>query len=63
MTSSPRPSGGKGAGPAGGLLFIAVLLFVAYLAISAVAGILRLLIGLAFLAVVILLLARVLRRP
>ena len=62
MTSSPRPPG-QGAGPAGGLLFIAVLLFVAYLAISAVAGILRLIIGLAFVAVVVLLAARVLRRP
>ena len=63
MSTSSRPPGGGGAGPAGGLLFLAVMLFVGYLAITAVAGILRLIIGLALLIVLAMLAVRVLRRP
>lgn len=63
MSTSPGSPSGKGAGPAGGLLFAAVLLLVAYLTVTAVAGILRLLLGAAFLAVLVILVARVLRRP
>jgi hypothetical protein len=53
---------GRGAGRGGGLLFLAVVLFVAYLAITAVAGVLRFVLGTAFLVVVALLALNVLRR-
>ena len=52
----------QGAGRAGGLLFLLVVLFVAYLAIRAVAGLLRLAIGAAILAVLIALAINVFRR-
>jgi hypothetical protein len=49
MSTTPR-----GAGRGGGLLFLAVLLFVAYLAVDAVSGVIRLLIMGALLVVVVL---------
>ena len=52
----------RGAGRSGGLLFLAVGLFVAYLAVSAVAGLLRFLLGAAFLVALGLLALNVLRR-
>jgi len=52
----------RGAGAGGGLLFLALLLFVGYLVLEAVAGVLRLLLGTAFLAVMLLLAFRVVRR-
>lgn len=51
-----------GAGRGGGLLFLAVLLFVAYLAFEAVAGVLRFVVTAAVLAIVVALAFRVLRR-
>lgn len=53
---------GRGAGRGGGLLFLAVVLFVAYLAVTAVAGILKWMLGTAFVVVVVVLAANVLRR-
>jgi hypothetical protein len=52
----------RGAGTAGGLLFIAVLLFVAYLAVTAVAGVLKFVIGTAFVVVIIALGLSILKR-
>lgn len=52
----------RGAGNAGGLLFIAVMLVLAYLVISAVAGFLKWLIGVAFVVVIIAMIVRVLSR-
>ena len=52
----------RGAGAGGGLLFLALLLFVGYLVLEAVVGVLRFLMGTAFLAVLVLLAFRVLRR-
>ena len=52
----------RGAGSSGGLLFIAVVLVVGYLAITAIAGVLRLVIGVALVLVVIGLVVRVLQR-
>ena len=54
--------GPRGAGPAGGLLFLAVILFLAYLVVTAIVGALRWLIGLAFVVVVIGLAVSVVRR-
>ena len=51
-----------GAGSGGGLLFLALTLFVAYLAVTAVAGVLRFLLGTALLVVVAALALSVLRR-
>ena len=55
----PEP---RDAGRSGGLLFLAVMLFVAYLAITALAGAARLVVGTALLVVVILLALNVFRR-
>ncbi|MBA2576001.1 MAG: hypothetical protein H0V05_05070 [Euzebyaceae bacterium] len=52
----------RGAGSGGGLLFLALTLFVAYLAVTAVAGVLRFLLGTALLVVVAALALSVLRR-
>lgn len=52
----------RGAGRSGGLLFLAVLLFVAYLAVTAVAGLAKFLLGGALLVVIALLAVNVLRR-
>ncbi len=52
----------RGAGVGGGLLFLALLLFVGYLVLEAVVGVLRFLMGTAFLAVMVVLALRVLRR-
>lgn len=52
----------RGAGSSGGLLFIAVVLVVGYLAITAIAGVLRWLIGVALIVVVVALVVRVLDR-
>ncbi len=52
----------RGAGAAGGLLFIAVLLVVGYLLVSAVAGVLKWLIGVALIIVVIAMVVRVVSR-
>ncbi len=52
----------KGAGSAGGLLFLAVMLFLGYLLITAVAGLLKWLIGVALVVVVLVLGVRVLTR-
>ncbi|WP_370327462.1 hypothetical protein [Euzebya sp.] len=57
MSSEPR-----GAGPVGGLLFLAVVLVVGYLVITTIAGILKWLISAALVVVVILLAVRVLTR-
>ncbi|CAN5893785.1 hypothetical protein BH23ACT8_BH23ACT8_04360 [soil metagenome] len=61
---APRPedrdSGGAGRG--GGLLFVAVLLFCAYLALTALAGILRVVAALLLALAAAALLANVLRR-
>ncbi len=51
-----------GAGRSGGLLFVAVLVFVAYLAVSTLAGMIRFLLAGVVLALALVLLARVLRR-
>jgi len=51
-----------GAGRGGGLLFLAVLLFVAYLAFEAIAGALRFVVSAAVLVLVVALALRVLRR-
>ncbi len=50
------------AGRSGGLLFLAVLLFVTYLVVTAVAGLARFLLGGASLIVVVVLALNVLRR-
>ena len=52
----------RGAGRAGGLLFIAVLLFVGYLLVEAIAGLVQWVLGAALLVVVVLLVVAVLRR-
>ena len=52
----------RGAGSAGGLLFIAVVLIIGYLLISAVAGLLKWLIGVAIVVVIVAMIARVLSR-
>ncbi len=57
MASEPR-----GAGMGGGLLMLAVVLFLAYLAITTIAGILKWLVGVAFIVVVIGLALSVLNR-
>lgn len=57
MTDAPR-----GAGRGGGLLFLAVLVFVAYLAVRVVTGVAELVIGLVAFAVVVAFLGAVLRR-
>jgi hypothetical protein len=51
-----------GAGRGGGLLFLVVLLFVAYLAYEAIAGALRFVVSAALLAIVVALGFAVLRR-
>jgi hypothetical protein len=56
--SDPR----GGAGTAGGLLFVAVILVIGYLLVSAVAGVLKFVIGAAILLVVAALVIRVLQR-
>jgi hypothetical protein len=57
MANEPR-----GAGSAGGLLFLALLLFLGYLLITAVAGVLQLILGAGFLIVVVVLGLSVLKR-
>ncbi len=52
----------SGAGTAGGLLFTLVMLFLAYLAVTAIAGFIRWVIGAALIVVAILLIGRVLTR-
>lgn len=52
----------RGAGRGGGLLFLAVGLFVAYLALEAITGLLRLVLGAALLLVLGLFAANVARR-
>lgn len=52
----------RGAGRGGGLLFLAVGIFVAYLVVTAVAGLVRFLLGGALLVVLVLLALNVLRR-
>ena len=52
----------RGAGPAGGLLFVAVLLFVGYLLVEAIAGLVQWVLGAALLVVVVVLVVTVLRR-
>lgn len=52
----------KGAGRGGGLLFLAVALFVAYLAVEALSGLLRIALGAALLVVLGALALSVLRR-
>lgn len=47
---APEP---RGAGSAGGLLFVAVLLFLAYLVVTTLAGILKWLIAALFILVVV----------
>ncbi len=56
---NPEP---RGAGSAGGLLFLAVVLFLGYLVITVVAGVLKWLIGVALVVVVVALGIRVLTR-
>jgi hypothetical protein len=51
-----------GAGRGGGLLFVAVLVFVAYLALEALAGLLRFALSGVLLALAVALLVRVFRR-
>jgi uncharacterized membrane protein YjgN (DUF898 family) len=51
-----------GAGRGGGLLFVAVLVFVAYLALEAIAGLIRFAVTGVLLALAVVLLVRVLRR-
>ena len=52
----------RGAGRAGGLLFLAIGLFVAYLVISALAGLAKILLSIALVAVLAMLAVNVLRR-
>ncbi|CAN5115600.1 hypothetical protein BH23ACT9_BH23ACT9_30510 [soil metagenome] len=52
----------RGAGTAGGLLFTAVLLVLAYLAVTVIAGFVRWIIGTAILVVVVVLLVKVVSR-
>jgi uncharacterized membrane protein YhaH (DUF805 family) len=52
----------RGAGRSGGWLFLLVMLFVGYLAITALAGILRLLIGAAIVVVAVVFLTNVMSR-
>jgi hypothetical protein len=52
----------RGAGRGGGLLFLLVALFVAYLALEAVAGVVRIVLGTALLVLLGLLAVNVLRR-
>lgn len=52
----------RGAGRGGGLLFLALGLFVAYLAVVAVSGVLRLVLGAALVVVLAVLALGVLRR-
>jgi hypothetical protein len=59
---SPRPREPRGAGRGGGLVFLVVAAFVAYLAVDAVAGALRLVLAGVLLIVLGLLAANVLRR-
>ncbi len=52
----------RGAGTSGGLLFLAVMLVIGYLLVSAVAGLLKWLIGVAFVVVIIAMGARIISR-
>lgn len=52
----------RGAGSAGGLLFIVVLLVVGYLAITAIAGVLKWLIAVAIIIAIAAMIVRVLSR-
>jgi hypothetical protein len=52
----------RGAGRSGGLLFLALALFVGYLAIRAISGVVQLVIGAAFLVVLALFALNVARR-
>lgn len=52
----------RGAGTAGGLLFIAVLLVLGYLVVTAVAGLIKWLLGVAIIIVVIAMIIRVVSR-
>jgi uncharacterized membrane protein YjgN (DUF898 family) len=57
MSGEPR-----GAGRAGGLLFLAIVLFVAYLAVGALTGLIRFLLGLGLIVVLAALALNVVRR-
>ncbi|MGI9016851.1 MAG: hypothetical protein ACR2HR_07080 [Euzebya sp.] len=57
MANEPR-----GAGTAGGLLFLAVAVFIGYLAITTIAGVLKWLLGVAFVVIIIALAIRLLSR-
>ncbi len=59
---TPEDEDTGGAGRGGGLLFVAVLFFVAYLALEALAGLIRFALAGVLLALALVLLARVLRR-
>ncbi len=52
----------RGAGRSGGLLFLAVVLFVAYLALQAITGVLQIVLGAALLAILALVAVNVARR-
>jgi hypothetical protein len=63
----PQGEGGDeldtgGAGRGGGLLFVGVLAFVAYLLLTAVPGVLGIIVAVGVFALAVVLLARVLRR-
>jgi hypothetical protein len=62
MAEPGRRLRAQGAGRGGGLLFLAVGLFLAYLVITTVAGVLKFLLGAALVVVLILLAINVLRR-
>lgn len=52
----------RGAGRSGGLLFLAVVLLIGYLAITSILGVLRWIVGAAFLVVVVALAVSVVNR-
>jgi hypothetical protein len=60
--AEPEREDTGGAGRGGGLLFVAVLLFVAYLAFEALAGLIRFALSGVVLVLAIVLITRVLRR-
>lgn len=62
MRGSAEHDNGRGAGRGGGLLFVAVIVFVTYLAFSVLGGLLRVAATVALLAAAVVLLRNVLRR-
>lgn len=60
--TTPESGSGKGAGRGGGLLFLAILGFVAYLVLTVLAGIIKLVATLVLIVGIVLLAANVLRR-